>query len=71
MIDTRLRAAAALLALGGVLCYFGIIHSVRADGSVYALWQLSGVPYTVALQFCTAYFGLAAALWLLSMYERR
>jgi AGZA family xanthine/uracil permease-like MFS transporter len=70
MIETRLRAAAALLAAGGVLCYFGIIHSVRADGSVYALWQLSGVPYAVGLQFCTAYFGLAAAFWLLSMYER-
>jgi len=71
MIDNRLRTAAALLAAGGLLSYFGIIHSVRADGSVYALWQLSGIAHAVGLQFCTAYFVLAAALWLLSRYERR
>jgi hypothetical protein len=33
MTERRLRAAAAYLAAGGVLCSFGIIHSVRIDGS--------------------------------------
>lgn len=68
MIDSRMRNAAAFLAVGSVLCYFGIIHSVRADGSMYALWQLSGVSHAVAIQFCTAYAGLAATLWLLSTF---
>jgi len=71
MIEGRLRTAAVLLAGGGVLSYFGIIHSVRADGSVYALWQLSAMPYEVGLQFCTAYFGLAVALGWLSGLQRR
>jgi adenine/guanine/hypoxanthine permease len=67
MIERRLRAAAAYLAAGGVLCCFGIIHSVRADGSVYLLWQLQGMARTVASQFCLSYFVLAGALLLLSL----
>ena len=67
MIQRRLRAAAAYLAAGGVLCCFGIIHSVRADGSAYALWQLDGMAREVATQFCMAYFVLAGALLLLSV----
>jgi AGZA family xanthine/uracil permease-like MFS transporter len=70
MTERRLRAAAAYLVAGGTLCCFGIIHSVRADGSAYALWQLSGVPRTVAFQFSVAYFVLAAALLLLSLQPR-
>jgi hypothetical protein len=53
--------------VGGALCFFGIIHSVRLDGSAYVLWQLSGGARTVAVQFCAAYFLLAAALLLLSL----
>jgi adenine/guanine/hypoxanthine permease len=67
MIQRRLRAAAAYLAAGGVLCCFGIIHSVRADGSAYALWQLDGMAREVASQFSMAYFVLAGALLLLSV----
>jgi adenine/guanine/hypoxanthine permease len=70
MTEHRLRAAAAYLAVGGVLCCFGIIHSVRADGSAYALWQLDGMARGVATQFCVAYFVLAAALLLLSLRRR-
>ena len=67
MTEHRLRSAAAYLAAGGVLCFFGIIHSVRADGSAYALWQLEGSARLVAGQFCAAYMVLAAALLLLSI----
>ncbi len=67
MTERRLRAAAAYLVAGGVLCCFGIIHSVRADGSAYALWELHGVARSVAGQFCIAYFVLAGAMWLLSL----
>jgi adenine/guanine/hypoxanthine permease len=69
MIERRLRAAAAYLIAGGVLCAFGVIHSVRADGSAYALWQLDGMERIVASQFCIAYFVLAGALLLLSLRE--
>jgi AGZA family xanthine/uracil permease-like MFS transporter len=67
MTDHRLRRAAAYLAAGGILCFFGIIHSVRLDGSAYALWQLHGMARSVAAQFCAAYFALAAAFLLLSL----
>lgn len=70
MTERRLRAAAGYLAAGGALCYFGIIHSARADGSAYALWQLQGTARLVATQFCVAYFTLAAALLLLSLQRR-
>jgi AGZA family xanthine/uracil permease-like MFS transporter len=69
MTERRMRAAAAYLAAGGVLCSFGIIHSVRADGSAYAIWQLEGMARTVASQFCIAYFVLAGALLLLNRAE--
>jgi len=67
MTDRRLRSAALYLAVGGALCFFGIIHSVRLDGSAYVLLQLSGVARDVAVQFCAAYFVLAAVLLLLSL----
>jgi AGZA family xanthine/uracil permease-like MFS transporter len=67
MTERRLRAAAAYLIAGGLLCGFGVIHSVRADGSAYAPWQLDGMERIVASQFCIAYFVLAGALLLLSL----
>ena len=70
MTEHRLRAAAAYLAAGAGLCSFGIIHSVRADGSAYGLWQLTGTARVVATQFCLAYLILAAALLLLSLQRR-
>jgi AGZA family xanthine/uracil permease-like MFS transporter len=70
MTEQRLRTAAAYLAAAGGLTYFGIIHSARADGGAYALWQLEGIPRLVARQFCLAYFILAAALTLLSWQRR-
>jgi adenine/guanine/hypoxanthine permease len=70
MTERRLRSAAGFLAAAGALCCFGIIHSVRADGSAYALWQLSGTARTVATQFCLGYLVLAAALLLLSLQRK-
>ena len=70
MLEHRMRAAAAYLAAGGLMCCFGIIHSVRADGSAYALWQLQGLPRIAAIQFCIAYGVLAGALLLLSLRLR-
>jgi AGZA family xanthine/uracil permease-like MFS transporter len=67
MTERRLRAAAAYLIAGGLLCCFGIIHSVRVDGSAYAPWQLGGLARHVWSQFTVAYFVLAAALLLLSL----
>ncbi|MEP6884594.1 MAG: hypothetical protein ABJC66_07585 [Gammaproteobacteria bacterium] len=70
MTEHRLRAAAAYLVAGGVLCFFGIIHSVRVDGSAYALWQLQGSAREVATQFCVGYWVLAGALLLLALPRR-
>ena len=62
--------AAAYLAAGALLCFFGIIPSVRADGSAYALWQLDGTARNIAIQFCAAYCTLAAAFLLLSLMRQ-
>jgi adenine/guanine/hypoxanthine permease len=70
MTENRLRSAAAYLAAGGTLCFFGIIHSARLDGGAYTLWQLHGIARTIGVQFCGAYFVLAAALLLLSLQRR-
>jgi AGZA family xanthine/uracil permease-like MFS transporter len=67
MIERRLRSAAAYLAVGGALCFFGIVHSVRLDGSAYALPQLAGMERNAAIQYCAAYFVLAGVLLLLSL----
>lgn len=70
MIRGRLRAAAAFLGAAAALCAFGIIHSVRADGSAYWLWDLKGAEWSWAMQFCCAYLVLAAALIALSFRDR-
>jgi adenine/guanine/hypoxanthine permease len=67
MTEGRLRRAALYLFAGAVLCAFGIIHSVRSDGSAYWLGNLDGGAYDEALQFCLAYAGLGVALLALSL----
>jgi adenine/guanine/hypoxanthine permease len=67
MSERKLRSAALYSAVAGALCFFGIIHSVRLDGSAYILWSLSGTPRDIAVQFCAGYFVLAAALLALSL----
>ncbi len=71
IIERRLRSAAAYLAVGGMLCFFGIMHSVRLDGSAYVLPQLDGAARGAAIQFCAAYFVLAGAFLLLSLQRHR
>ncbi len=67
MTEGRLRRAAAYLAVGGLLCLFGVIHSVRADGGMYALWTLTGPARRVGMQFLLAYVTLCATLLVLSL----
>jgi AGZA family xanthine/uracil permease-like MFS transporter len=71
MTERRLRSAALYLTVGGVLCFFGVIHSVRLDGSTYILWSLSGTARAIAVQFCAAYFVLAGVLAILSWQRPR
>jgi AGZA family xanthine/uracil permease-like MFS transporter len=71
MIERRLRSAAVYLAVGGTLCFFGIVHSVRLDGSAYVLPLLDGAERNAALQFCAAYFVLAGVFMLLSLQRYR
>ncbi len=67
MTESRLRSAAAYLLAGAGLTFFGIIHSVRADGSAYVWWHLVGWERSESLQFALSYAVLAAALLLLSL----
>jgi len=61
IIDGRLRAAGAVLAVAGVATLFGVIHSPLRDGAVFWPWAIaSTIPHTVA-----AAYGVAAAVLLL------
>jgi adenine/guanine/hypoxanthine permease len=71
MIERRLRIAAAFLAAGAVLSCFGIIHSVRLDGSAYAAWMLDGIERDRSFQLCLAYATLAAVLICIAPMNRR
>lgn len=66
LIERRLRTAAAFLAGGAVLCCFGIMHSVRLDGSAYLLWQLTEPDRGRAIGLGVAYALPAAAALMLS-----
>jgi adenine/guanine/hypoxanthine permease len=66
MIERRLRTAAAFLGGAAVLCAFGIIHSVRLDGSAYLPWRLTGPDRERMVQLTLAYAVLALALLSLS-----
>jgi AGZA family xanthine/uracil permease-like MFS transporter len=61
IIEHRLRAAGAVLALAALATLFGVIHSPLPDGSVFWPWTVaSATPPTVA-----AAYGIGAALLLL------
>jgi adenine/guanine/hypoxanthine permease len=67
LIDKRFKLATLYLAILGVFTFFGVVHSVLPEGSVYLPWNLAtplqrAIPY----QFTTAYLALAAVILLLS-----
>ncbi|MDR6642483.1 AGZA family xanthine/uracil permease-like MFS transporter [Luteibacter sp. 1214] len=67
MIDGQVRKAAGIVALGGVLTAFGVIHSVAPIGSVYLPWLLDAASQALVWQFVAAYGALAAVLLALSL----
>ena len=69
MIDGHVRKAAGIVALGGVLTAFGIIHSVQPIGAVYLPWLLDPMSRSLVWQFVGAYAALAVVLGLLSIRE--
>ncbi|MEX1829150.1 hypothetical protein [Luteibacter sp. CQ10] len=71
MIDGHVRKAAGIVALGGVLTLFGIIHSVDPVGTVYLPWMLDVGQRGLVWQFVAAYGALAVVLAGLSLSSRR
>src|ERR1700754_5107131 len=71
MIDGQVRKAAGIVALGGVLTAFGVIHSVEPIGAVYLPWLLDPLARALAWQFVAAYAALAVVLFPLSIGPRR
>jgi AGZA family xanthine/uracil permease-like MFS transporter len=66
LIERRLRAAGAVLAIAAVATLFGLIHSPLPDGAVFWPWAVaSGTPHALA-----GAYGVAAALLLLLERER-
>jgi AGZA family xanthine/uracil permease-like MFS transporter len=59
LIDRKLRVAAVYLVILATFSFFGIVHSARADGSMYLPWKLTGLAWQVALQFTLGYLVLA------------
>jgi len=71
MIDGHVRKAAGIVALGGVLTAFGLIHSVQPIGSVYLPWLLDAPAQSLVWPFVSAYGALAAVLLALSFSPSR
>ncbi|MDF4002060.1 hypothetical protein P3W33_01425 [Luteibacter sp. PPL552] len=71
MIDGHVRKAAGIVALGGALTAFGVIHSVDPIGTVYLPWTLDAGARAMVWQFVAAYAALAAVLLMLSLTPRR
>jgi AGZA family xanthine/uracil permease-like MFS transporter len=71
MIDGKLRAAAGILVLGGVLTAFGLIHSVELAGGMYLPWRLPALENALVGQFAGAYAALAVVILLLSFQPRQ
>jgi len=65
LIDRQVGRASAVLAVCGVLSFFGFIHSVLPSGGVYLPWRLTTtvLPYHWAI----GYIGLAALMYGMSM----
>jgi AGZA family xanthine/uracil permease-like MFS transporter len=66
LIDRKLRVSAVYLVILAVFSFFGIVHSAKADGSMYLPWKLGGVAREVALQFTLGYLVLAGVFFGLS-----
>lgn len=70
MTESKLRTAAAYLLAGATFTFFGVIHSVRADGAAYVWWRLSGSERNLSAQLWASYVTVAAAMLLLSLQRQ-
>jgi AGZA family xanthine/uracil permease-like MFS transporter len=71
LIDDRVRAAAAYVAVCALLTYFGLIHSALPDGDLYLPWNLPAAIQRIPNQFTVAYLSLAALLIALSFVPKK
>jgi adenine/guanine/hypoxanthine permease len=63
LIDRRIVAAAATLAVCSGLAFFGFIHSVTPSGGIYLPWSIgSTLPY----HWTAAYLGFAVMIMILA-----
>jgi len=64
LIDRQMNKAMLILGVTALLTFFGVIHSVVPDGSVYLPWQTgSTLPYYLTV----AYLLIAAWVWFLTL----
>jgi len=66
LIDRKLHQAAAYFLTLSVLSFFGLIHSVNTNGSMYLPWTLPAPLYQIPYQFSAAYLVLALVIFALS-----
>jgi len=67
MIDRRLKACSAYLAVLAVLSFFGVIHSATIDGRMYLPWTLTeAVSREATYNFTVGYLALALLIYILS-----
>jgi AGZA family xanthine/uracil permease-like MFS transporter len=71
LIDRRFGAASALMLLGAVLSFFGLIHvgELTAAGAVYHIGWARGVPWAIGYLLCAAFFSLTR-VWVAKAGER-
>jgi AGZA family xanthine/uracil permease-like MFS transporter len=70
LIDGKHGAAVAMLLVGALMTFFGVIHSVDPSGAMYLPWSLRGIGQDLAFQFTAAYVALAALVGLLALQPK-
>jgi adenine/guanine/hypoxanthine permease len=65
LIDGKLRSSSCYLLILAGLSFFGIVHSVLPDGSMYLPWTLPASMRQTPYQFALAYAALAVLFLLL------
>ena len=71
LIDRRFGPASALMVLGAVLSFFGLIHvgELTAAGAVYHIGWARGVQWSIGYGLCAVFFALTG-VWVAKAGER-
>lgn len=70
LIDRKLKRAALTFAIGGLLTFFGVIHSATSSGQVYLPWDdfAPNFAHSIPFSFTLGYLLVAGLILFLHLY---